>query len=393
MKKILYIAPFRDQTGYAEAALNDILAIEKAGYDVVCRSIRMSNPKIKQKCPVEHLEKKDLKNIDLIIETNLPHTFEKKNNVKTVGRFFWETNTVCTTWVNSCNTLSEIWVSCIQQKFACINSGITVPVKILPCSIDIKKFNNKPKSLDIPILKDKCVFYFIGENSRRKNIAGLIRAYYAAFTGKENVILVIKTSSPGHSSAQTMQMMQKFISDIKKAVHIHPNEKDYPPIVILTDYMTEEQLAQLHISSNIFVSCSHGEGGNLGAMDAMGFGNPVILSNWGFHPELMYCQAEKYWEPDKEMFRHPGEVDCGWLIDGQLSNCFGQLNGTGEMYTGKELWFDICLPHCIKILQKTYCEWKDGSLSKRGLAAKERIKAFSYEGVEKIVKDLIGDIN
>jgi hypothetical protein len=238
MKKILYIAPFRDQTGYAEAALNDILAIEKAGYDVVCRSVRMSNPKIKQKCPVEHLEKKDLKNIDLIIETNLPHTFEKKNNVKTVGRFFWETNTVCTTWVNSCNTLSEIWVSCIQQKFACINSGITVPVKILPCSIDIKKFNNKPKSLDIPILKDKCVFYFIGENSRRKNIAGLIRAYYAAFTGKENVILIIKTSSPGHSSAQTMQMMQKFISDIKKATHIHADIKNYPPIMILTDYMT-----------------------------------------------------------------------------------------------------------------------------------------------------------
>jgi len=254
VKKILYISPHRDQTGYAEAALNDILVIEKAGYDIVCRSVRMSNPKIKRKCVVSYLEKKDLKNIDIIIETNLPQTFEKKNNVKTVGRFFWETNTVCKTWVDSCNRLDEIWVPCISQKYACINSGITVPIKILPCSIDIKKYENRPKPLDIPILKDKCVFYFIGENTRRKNIAGLMRAYYASFTEKENVILVIKTSSPGHSSAQTMQMMQKFISDIKKAVHIHPNEKDYPPIVILTDYMTVEQLAQLHVSSNIFLS-------------------------------------------------------------------------------------------------------------------------------------------
>lgn len=390
MKKILYTSVFRDGTGYGIAALNDILAIEKAGYDISCRPIRMSNPFSKEKCIVEHLEKKDLKNIDIIIQTNLPQTFEKKEGIKTIGRFFFETNTICKSWVNYCNKMDEIWCSCLQQKFACINSGITVPIKILPCSVNLKKYENKPKPLNIPLLKDKCVFYFIGENTRRKNIAALIRGYYAAFTEKENVVLIIKTSSPGHNSKQTMSLMQKFIDDIKKATHIHANEKDYPPIMILTEYLSEEQLAQLHASSDVFVSPSHGEGGNLEAMDAMGWGNPVILSNWGNHPELTYAQAEKYWEPDKEMFKHSGEIDCGFLVDGQLTCVFGQLNGSDEMYTGKELWFDICMPDFTKILIQTYLEWKDGSLNKRGLSAKERIKHFSYENVGKIIKELLG---
>jgi glycosyltransferase involved in cell wall biosynthesis len=387
--KIAYFSVYRDGGGYSQAALNDILAIEKVGYDIVCRPVRMSSPKSKEQSLVAHLEKKDLKNIDLIIETNLPQTFEKKSDIKTVGRFFWETNTICKTWVDSCNRLDEIWCSCIQQKYACINSNITIPIKILPCSVNLKKYANKPKSLDIPLLKDKCVFLFVGENTRRKNIAGLIRGYYAAFIGKENVVLVIKTSSPGHSSAQTMQMMQKFISDIKKATHIHPNDKDYPPILILTEHLSEEQLAQLHISSNIFVSPSHGEGGNLEAMDAMGWGNPVILSNWGFHPELCYGQAEKYWEPEKEMFKWPGEVGCGWLIPCCLNYCFGQLNGTGEMYTGKELWADVNMPAFVNILKNAYKEYRDGSLKLRGEAAKQRIKSFSHESVGNIIKELL----
>ena len=390
MKKILYMGVFRDQTGYGQSALDNILAIEKAGYDIVCRPVRMSNPKTKDKSPIEHLEKGNLKNIDVIIEHNLPMTFEKKENVKTVGFFDFETNTICKSWTDSCNKLDEIWVPNIQQQHACLKSGIKVPVKILPHSVNLEKYKNKPKPLNTPLLKDKCVFLFMGENTRRKNIAGLIRGYYAAFTEKENVVLVIKTSSPEHNSQQTMQLMQKFIFDIKKATHIHADEKNYPPILVLTEYLSEEQLAQLHASSNIFVSFSHGEGGNLEAMDSLGWGNPVILSNWGFHPELCYDQADKNWEPDKEMFRHCGEIGVGWLISGQKTLCFGQMNGNGEIYTGLEHWFDVCIPDCVDILKIAYKEYIDGSLKLRGKAAEQRIKSFSYENIGKTLKELIG---
>jgi glycosyltransferase involved in cell wall biosynthesis len=392
MRKILYLAPYRDGTGYSNAALANILCIEKAGYEIVSRPIRMSPPKSKKIYGIDQLEKGNLKNINIIIEHNLPSTFEKKNNIKTIGVFHYETTHLSNPlWIEHINKLDEIWVECVQQKYACINSGVVIPIKILPYSVDLKKYENKLNPLDTTILKDKCVYYSISENTRRKNLAGLIRAYYTAFTKKEGVILVIKTSAPGHTPISTMQMMNKFISDIKKATHIHAKEKDYPPILVLTDHLSEEQLARLHISCDVFVSPSHGEAGCIPAYDAVGFGNPIIVSNWGNFPELCYEQAEKYWESNKEMFRHPGEINCGWLIPGQLTYCFGQLLGGDDLYKGTEKWFDVEMPAFVGVLQKSYLEWQNGSLNKRCLAAKERIKHFGYEEIGKTIKELLGD--
>jgi glycosyltransferase involved in cell wall biosynthesis len=392
MYKILYISPYRDGTGYSNAALANILCFQKAGYNVAVRPVRMSELKPKEKCVIDNLEKGNLKNIDVIIEHNLPSTFEKRVNIRTIGIFHYETTHLSSSlWIESINKLDEIWVECIQQKCACVSSGVVVPVKILPYSVDIKKYENKLNPLNITVLKDKCVYYSISENTRRKNIAALIRAYYSAFTQKENVILVIKTCAAGHTAVSTMKLMSGFISDIQKAVHIYSDNKNYPPILVLTDYLSEKQLAQLHISCNVFVSPSHGEAGCIPAYDAMGFGNPIIVSNWGNFPELCYEQAHMYWEPDKEMFRHPGEIDCGWLISGALTYCFGQLNGGNDLYKGTEKWFDPNMPAFVDILKKSYLEWKDGSLEKRGEAAKERVKAFSYDNVGKVIKNLIGD--
>jgi len=387
--KVLFTSVYRDGRGYSQGAIDHILSCQAAGLDVVCRPVRMSKPPHNQKCILEDLENKDLQNVDVIIEYCLPHTFEKKEGVKTIGMFDWESshfNRSC--WAESINKMDEIWVPCIQNKYACLNSGVTIPIKILPHSINLKKFDNKPKPLDLPLLKDKCVFLFVGENNRRKNIVGLIRAYYAAFTNKENVLLIIKTGSPEHNPSQSMRIMNKFIQDIKQAVHIHKDIKNYPQIMVITDHVSEEQLAQLYVSSNVFVSCSHGEGGNLGAMDAMSLGKSVILSNWGNHPELTYAQAEKYWMTDQEVFKHPGEVDCGWLIPGQLTYCFGQLSGFNDIYTGCEKWFDADMPAFVDIMQKAYKEYQDGSLNKRGQAAKERVKHFSYEKISIIIKEI-----
>jgi glycosyltransferase involved in cell wall biosynthesis len=389
--KIAYLSVYRDGTGYAHAARDNILALEKMGYDVVCRPVRMEQSPPKQVCVVKHLEQKNLKNVDVVIQHCLPVTYVPLKTIRNIGIFDWETNTICKTWVDSLNQMTEVWVPSIQNQTACLNSGVTVPVKIFPHSCDIEKYNNKPNISKLEAAKDKCVFYFIGENTRRKNIAGLIRGYYAAFTNQENVLLVIKTSVPGFKPERGMQTMRKLILDIKKATHIHNEENKYPPIMVLVERLSDEQLSQLHASCNVFVSTSHGEGGNIPAMDAMGYGNPVILSNWGFHPELCYVQAYRYWEPNKETFIYPGEIDCGWLVKGQLTYCFGQLNGFNDMYTGSEKWFDICLPSFVETLKRAYLEYGNETLKERGLAAEKRIRAFSHENVGIILKGLLND--
>ena len=148
---------------------------------------------------------------------------------------------------------------------------------------------------------------------------------------------------------------------------------------------------QLHTACDIFVSASHGEAWGIPAHDAMGFGNPVILSNWGSYPELMHRQS---WPLDKKeswicQDANPGEIDCGWLIDGQLTPCFGMTDSFPDLYTGDEQWFDPNICHLIECIQQAYDRWNNGELNIMGKAAMKHATNFSYENVGAIAKELL----
>ena len=183
---------------------------------------------------------------------------------------------------------------------------------------------------------------------------------------------------------------KKSLNKIKKSLHIYAKHPYYPPVVCITDFLPDQKLDQLHRVCDVFVSASHGEAIGLGAFDSLGFGNPVILSNWGYFPELTYPQAFRYWEPTKHMFKYPGEINCGWLVKGQLTPCFGMTDSFPDLYTGDEFWFDPDMEHLIYCMKQAYSEWQDRKLHIRGEAAKKRAAEFSYDKVGQIAKELIG---
>jgi len=121
----------------------------------------------------------------------------------------------------------------------------------------------------------------------------------------------------------------------------------------------------------------------------MGFGNPVILSNWGSFPELTYPQAAEYWEPETHKFKWPGEIDCGWLVKGQLTPCFGHTDSFPDLYTGDELWFDPDMEHLIHCMRQAYKEWNEESIYQRQKAARERAANFNYQRVGAIARELL----
>ena len=389
--KIAYIAPYRDGTGYSNQSVQNMLALEAGGFDVVARAISLSQSKNHALAErVEHLENKTTDDVDVVIQHLLHHLFEYKSGVRNIGLFCFETTHFNrSNWPKCCDLMDEIWVPSIPNAQAAKDSNVQVPVKIFPCACDISRFADSPKPLDMSPLKNKCVFYVVGEMIRRKNIVAIIRAFYSAFSLRNDVTLVIKTNIAGKSSDETMNILKGTIDDIKKSVHIYFRHNYYPPIVCITDFLPDKELDQLHVSCDVFVSASHGEAIGLGAFDSMGFGNPVILSNWGSFPELTYVQSPEYWNSETRQFKHPGEIDCGWLVKGQLTPCFGQVDSFPDLYTGDSYWFDPDVGHLIECMKQSYEEWQDGTLHIRGRAAKKRAAEFSYENVGKIAKQLL----
>jgi glycosyltransferase involved in cell wall biosynthesis len=389
--KLCYLSVHKDGTGYANQAIHNLLALEAGNINVVARAIRLSQSKnLELASKVNHLEAKTTDNIDVIVQHILPHMFEYKSGVKNIGVLCWETTHFKrSSWQHCCNLMDEIWVPSTQNAKAVKNSDVDVPVKVLPCACDIERFKNPPERLNIPQLHNKCVFYTIGEMTRRKNLVAILRAFYSAFSVRDDVALVIKTNVPGKTPDEANDILRQTIEDIKKSLHIYVRHPYYPPVVCITDFLSEQKLDQLHSACDVFVLASHGEAWGIPSHDAMGFGKPVILSNWGSFPELTYAQANKYWEPEIDQFKWPGHIDCGWLIKGQLTPCFGMTESFPDLYTGDELWFEPDVSHLVTCMQDAYQEWVDGNLDIRGKAAQKRAFEFSYNNVGKTAKELL----
>ncbi len=388
--KLCYIGVHKDVSGYANQAVHNMLSLEAGGIDVVARSISLSQSRNDELAKrVEHLENKTTDDVDVVIQHILPHLFEYKAGVRNIGMFDWETTHFKrSNWSYCCNLMDEIWVPSIQNRQAAIDSNVTVPIKVLPCACDIARFAKTQKPLDILQLKNKCVFYTIGEMTRRKNIIATIRAFYSAFTSRDDVVLVIKTNIPGQSPDQATEILKKTIDDIKKSIHTYVRHQYYPPVVCITDFLPDDKLDRLHASCDVFVSASHGEAWGIPAHDALGFGNPVILSNWGSFPELIYGDGG-YWNKKTQEFALATGVDCGWLVKGQLTPCFGQTESFPDLYTGAERWHDPDICHFIECMKDAYQEWQDGKLCIMGEAAKKRAAEFSYAKVGQIASKLL----
>jgi len=125
-------------------------------------------------------------------------------------------------------------VPCLQTKYACIDSGVTVPVKIVPIAYNLPENHKSLDKINNPILNNKLVFYTISEFTHRKNFSGLLRSYYASFSSSDNVVLIIKTNIPGQSAEYSEKHISNFISGIKSSLYINNDARLYPTVMVIT---------------------------------------------------------------------------------------------------------------------------------------------------------------
>ena len=92
--KVLFAGPYKDNSGWAHAAQEYILALDAVGIDVVPRAIKLNlqvNPPIPQ--TITELESKSDRGCDVIIQNILPHMFDFDGRFKqNVGLIFTETS-------------------------------------------------------------------------------------------------------------------------------------------------------------------------------------------------------------------------------------------------------------------------------------------------------------
>ena len=267
--KILYIAPYKDGTGYSEAALGYIESLYSIDVNVVSRDCPMTEPIDTAEDFLVETESKDLQNIDVIIQHNLPSEWIYKNSVLNIGMFAYETDKISNyEWIRNIKLMDHIIVFCSDQKDALINSGIIEDnISVLPHVVKSPKTEDKI-TLDLP---QNCTkFYSILDFNRRKNIVSMILSYYNAFSSRDNVCLILKVNS------SSKDKLIKEIENIKQNSNIYKSKGKYPKIIILDNRLDSITMGKLHNYCDIYLSTSHGESWCLPATDALAHGNFVI---------------------------------------------------------------------------------------------------------------------
>jgi len=137
------------------------------------------------------------------------------------------------------------------------------------------------------------VYYTIGDWNERKAVFKTIEAYLRAFTARDRVLLVVKTSRQDRRQpASTPLGASGPGTSAWSLAHLLAGHADPPQIKLITRTLTSGEVSALHRRGDCFVSLCRCEGWGLGAFDAAAHGNPVVTTAFGGH--LDYLAGSPY---------------------------------------------------------------------------------------------------
>ncbi len=319
--KAVYIGNYCESSGYSKAALEYILSLDEVGVEVVPRHVSMTGNKAEVPARIKELEQNDTNNVDVVFQHNLPSEFAHKGGVLNIGVFSYETNHFRNTnWASHLSLMDKVIVSCEEQKYAIKNSMDyrTVPnIDILPFAVDTSKYFKDYDLMNFDTPKSTVKFYTIAELGKRKNLSAILAAYYAAFDSADDVLLIVKVSSPSRDAEKTSNLIGDMCKTIKGGMNRGKNS--FPKVALITDYLSDSEINSLHCTGDVYVNASHAESFCIPFIDALGFGKPTIV-------------------PFNSSFIDYATRTDSVTVETNESVVFGVENAPPGLYTSDEIW-------------------------------------------------------
>jgi glycosyltransferase involved in cell wall biosynthesis len=369
--KVLYLGVYKDGTGWSQATIDNILALDSVNVDVVPRAVKLNARSVKLPDRIAELEKKSSRGANVVIQHLLPHMMEYNGGFsKNIAIYYTETsNFRMSNWPEKLNMMSEAWLANNQMLKAARASYVDIPMYIVYPPTDTNKYQRSYSKLTalIPYRND-FIFYTIGEMNRRRNFAAIIRAFHSEFDPAEPVQLLIKTHQTGISTEKVQEGLAKFCDDIKIGLKLYKNVNDYKPELLVTEELDSEAIGLLHNNCDCFVSASYGEAWSIPAFEAMAHGKTPIVPAWGGFAEYISDHV-------------------GWLVRCKEEAVFGVNDNFQDLYTGVEEWASVSIPHMRRCMREAFENRKlREAKAEEGQA---RAYEFSYEKIGQKMKGIL----
>jgi glycosyltransferase involved in cell wall biosynthesis len=195
-------------------------------------------------------------------------------------------------WVAGCNSMDEVWVPASFNVETFRNSGVTVPIRVMPLGVDVDYFHP-----DITGYRPSTRFTFLSvfEWGERKAPEVLLRAFAEEFKDSEDVLLLLSVFNRDPDVD-----VERQIADLE----LPPGA---PVVVMLNPKFTAPQMGALYRSADCFVLPSRGEGWGMPVLEAMACGLPTIATRWSGPADFLHEGVGYPLEPLRLV---PAEARC-----------------------------------------------------------------------------------
>jgi len=371
IKGIKYTAPVFDNSGYAKASRDYILALHSKGVPITINPVSFEKlrPNLGKDAQILNslVNKKIDYNINLIHLTPEHIPIYREENKKNINLTVWETDRIHREWVAHCGGVDALIVPCKWNVEVFKNSGVDKPIGVVPHGIDIAPIEAEKSKLLIEGINDNdYVFYSIGQWTERKNPYSLLRCFYSAFAGRDDVVLLFKTYGCDNSDGEIDRIVKNIIN-LKRNMKFYP-DMPAPRLVLVTEILSESEMLKLHNRGDCYVSLAHAEGWGLGYFHAMAAGKPTIGVGGSGNEDFMNSENS-------------------WLVDYTWSPTLGMPYF--NWYTADQMWPEPNLKTAITIMKEV--EANRDAAATVGAKAREDIKnKYTHDKVSDI---MISEIN
>lgn len=233
------------------------------------------------------IQSRPLKNYPLQVAFSQADLFYKNFGSYRVGYTMFEADGLPQTWVNQCNQMDEVWVPSNFNKTSFSNSGVNVPIFVMPLGVQKEHFN--PHIRERRFSK-RFTFLSIFEWSERKGQEILIRAFLDEFEKHEEALLLLKVFNPDFRNSIPLEL-SKFGIISGQRVRIVPvnsnisyngleSSAEEDVLIFINADVPYYQMGCLYRGADCFVLPTRGEGWGLPVMEAMACSIPVIATDW-----------------------------------------------------------------------------------------------------------------
>lgn len=281
MKNILYIGPYKENTGLGRSSRRYIDAL---GYDLninlAVRPIYFTkNLDYGNEAGKDYIEfeENSSKSYDMVIQHGYPNCFEYRSEFgENIAIAEADTYGIKHTgWAERLNMMDRVITPSVSSRQSLLDAGCQTKIDIMPEPFDLNKFD---KEYD-PIFGDKennFVFYYIAKHQDKNNIKGLLSAFFLEFNKNDDVKLIIKTDIDGFDNQEAEQIVAYDINQVERALRIKEKNIQIPKVIV--GYYEQEYIFRLHNQCDCYVDVCKAQAFGAASIESMLFKNLTIVN-------------------------------------------------------------------------------------------------------------------